>query len=82
MSSEPHFPLAPWFLSPKHTALWTEMEVLQRRVAFSWELDKLQLSLEQKLLQTSCPPAKPRSPCLLAGLHNLDNCPDQQHQPQ
>ena len=61
MSSEPHFPLAPWFPSLQHTTLWTEMEVLQCGVAFSWEPDKLQLSSEQKVLQTSCAPAKPRS---------------------
>lgn len=82
MSSEPHFPLAPQFLSLQHTTLWTEMEVLQCGVAFSWELGKLQLSLEQKLLQTSCALAKPCALCLLAGLHNLDNCPDQQCWPQ
>lgn len=35
MSSESHFPLAPWFPSLQHTVLWTEMEVLQRGVAFS-----------------------------------------------
>lgn len=36
MSSEPHFPLAPWFLPPQHTAPWTEMEVLLRGVALGW----------------------------------------------
>lgn len=36
MSSEPHFPLAPRFPSPQHTAPWTEMEVLLCRVALGW----------------------------------------------
>lgn len=63
MSSEPHFPLAPQFPSLQHTTLWTEMEVLQCRVAFCWEPGTLQLSLEQDLLQTSKGAPKPRALC-------------------
>lgn len=62
MSSEPHFPLAPRLPLLQRTVLWTEMEVLQRGVARSWDPDKLQLSSEPKLLQTSRAAAKHLTP--------------------
>lgn len=82
MSSEPHFPLAPWFPSLQRTVLWTEMEVLQCGVASSWGPHEPQLSAEQRLPQSSCAPAKPRALSSAAGLHRLGDRPDRQHWPQ
>lgn len=49
------------------------MEVLQCRLAWSWDLNELQLPSEQELLQPSC---APESLHALAGSNDLGNCPD------